>query len=152
VRALHLLIALACALIALPTDALAAYTQGTVTYVRQKVDGQPCQIVTYTETEVGANSEATINVDYRYGVIVSIKQDLTAGTGATLNTKIGRAATFTVSTQDHVLSATATADPISEQGESHFYASGSKLYVRASPNAGSDNSVATEIIICAGAP
>lgn len=138
-------------LVLLEQRAEAAYTQSSVTPVQTTLAGRPCAVLSYTETEVGAASEAVVNVPWLVGTIHSVRQDKTAGSGATLNTKIGRTASFTAGTADWILTATATADPIAEQGAAYYYSATGRLYVRASPNAGSDNSVTTELIVCAGA-
>lgn len=156
-RALLLILAVALPLgctpmVLLEQEAAAVYAQATPTYARHSLGGRRCVVIAYTETEVAGASEAVVNLDFRQGVIVSVKQTKTAGTATTLNPKIGRAAAFTVSTQDHIATATATASHIHEQGETHFYSATSKLYVRASPDAGTDNSVSTELIVCEGAP
>lgn len=134
----------------LEQEALAAYTQSTVTYKDKTVDGKACTSIAFTETENAAASTAVVNVEWTHGTIRSIHQDKTAGTAATLHTVIGRTSTWVVDDLDHVLTATATADPIYEQGRTHFYTPTSKLYIRTGVNAGADNAVSTEILVCAG--
>lgn len=146
------LLGVALALLLVPLDAWAAYAQSAVVYTSLVVDGKKCTVAAYTETENAAASTAVISIDFTHGTVRSIHQDRTAGAAATLNPSIGRLSTWTVGDMNHVLTATSTADPIYEQGATHFYASLGKLYVRSGVNAGSDNSISTEIIICAGAP
>ncbi len=135
----------------LERDAQAAYTQGTVTITRARGGDHRCVEVAWTETEAGAATEATIGpLDWTHGTIVEIHFDRTAGTGATMNPKIGRATGWSTTGIDHILTATATADPIHEQGVTHYYSASGKLFVVPTLNAGSDNSVTANVKVCEG--
>lgn len=128
----------------------AAYDQSDVVARRETHDGKTCTSYSYTETENAAASTASITLDYTHGTIRSIHQDKTAGTAATLHTVIGRTVSWVVDDANHIVTATATADPIYEQGATHFYAPAKTLYIRSGVNAGADNAISTEILVCAG--
>ena len=147
------LLPVACTPASLPIlerEAAAAYTQSAVTYTSATVDGKKCTLVAYTETENAAASTATVDVGMTHGTIRGLHADKTSGTAATLHPVIGRTSGWVVDDMNHVLTATATADPVYEQGKTHFYTPTSKLYVRSGVNAGSDNSISTELLVCAG--
>ena len=128
----------------------AAYAQATPTYVSKTVDGKACTVITYTETDNAAASTAVVNVDWTHGTIRSIHADKTSGAAATLHTVIGATSTWVVDDMNHVATAVATADPIYEQGVTHYYAPLSKLYIRSGVNAGTDNEISTQLLVCAG--
>ena len=120
-----------------------AYAQSAVTIDRSDLDYS----YTYTETEVAAASEATVEGVPKFGRIMRVKATLTSGTGTTIAPEMGNAATWTDSTQAEVLSGPTAAAHIDETQVVRYYSSSGTLYVRATPDAGTDNAVSTEILI-----
>lgn len=111
-------------------------------------------IIDVAETEAANASEYQIPAASlpRLGRIVSIKATKTAGTGATIAPKAGLATGWSANTQAAVY-ATGTpaahvfAAPAAPAG--HFK-QGDGLYVRSTPDAGADNTIATQIVIVEG--
>lgn len=132
-----------------PTDAWATYAQTTPVLTRfTDLRGNACIVARWTETGVGSTSEASVTLDWQIGTIVSVRQLLTPGTASTLHTLVGRDPGFTASTMPYIAAANATAAFINEQNPVVFYAPQKILYLHAGPNAGSDNTVGTELIAC----
>lgn len=140
------------ALLTLPSAAL-AYTQSTVLSSGVfNEHGRRCAWYRYTESAVTTSSNAIVPIDFTASVLVVLHQDRTSGTATTLHTVIGTEDAFTVGTLAHKITATATADPINEAGEGPMNTPQKTIYVRPAPDAGADNAVTTELLICAGAP
>jgi hypothetical protein len=119
--------------------------------VDRSTPGRTIYLVTLTETEAAAGSEATITGLPVKGTILSYKATLTAGTGTTIDPVIGRAAAFTVSTQNHIASNDAAAAHVHNQDPVRYYSSTGTLYIRSTPNnATADHSITTEILIADG--
>jgi hypothetical protein len=103
-------------------------------------------------TATDGTADAVISGVPHFGAIISTKATLTSGSGATINPRLGTASGFTVSTQNHIATATATAAHVNEQGQTYFYTSTNSIYWRSLPNAGSDNAISCELIVAEGAP
>tara|TARA_Y100000593_G_scaffold2827_1_gene5689 strand:+ start:9383 stop:9754 length:372 start_codon:yes stop_codon:yes gene_type:complete len=98
--------------------------------------------VTVAETDAGTTAEATIESGIRYLKLISVEQDLTAGSAATVapsvSTKTGGTA------GDGLLySASASAGALNAGLDVSIYSADGKLYHKANPNTGSNNSVTT---------
>lgn len=118
---------------------------GTPTVTRKGND----YIVTISETEAGAATEATITGLPRKGRVMRYKVDLTAGSGATVDPVLGTATNPAGSTI--VVQNDTAADPVDLQDVAgyRYYSATGTLYHRSVLNAGSDNSVTVQILISA---
>jgi hypothetical protein len=88
------------------------------------------------------------------GTIISYKATLTAGTGTTINPKAGLTATFTVSTQTHIGTNTATAVHVHDQTLLRYDSTegtAGSIWIQSSPNdATADHAISTVILIVDG--
>jgi hypothetical protein len=83
-----------------------AYTQGAVVKTAEAApDRQNMITYAWSDTDVQAGSEATVDNLPKRGIIKRFTARLTSGTGTTINPSIGRAAGFSPNTQDQVLAA-----------------------------------------------
>lgn len=115
------------------------------------IDGRKHAIISVSETLAAAGSEFSVSGLPIVGTIMHYQVTKTAGTGATVNPKIGRAAAFTVSTQDHVATNTTTAAHINDGTAVKYYSPSGILYFRSTPsNAAADHTILTEIVIVEG--
>jgi len=124
-----------------------AYAQSTPTITRG-AGGE--FLVEYTETDVQAASEATVESLPTFGRIVMYKATKTAGSAATIAPEGGTSAAWTDSTQAEIMSGPTAAAFIHETQTLFYYTSTGTLYFRATPNTGSDNAVSTQIAILEG--
>ena len=124
-----------------------AYAQSTPTITRG-AGGE--FLVEYTETDVQAASEATVESLPTFGRIVMYKATKTAGSAASIAPTGGTAASFSASTQAEIMAGPTAAAFIHETQTLYYYTSTGTLYFRATPNTGSDNSVSTQICILEG--
>lgn len=128
-----------------------AYT-ATVTVRDRMLGGRRVFIVTIAETEARDTSEATIEDLPVVGRIVDVHCTRTAGTGATIDPEIGRAATWSDATQDEVWQNGTAAAHIDAQPGKVYYSSNGKLYWRSTPNSSAtDHTITSQIIILEGA-
>ena len=107
-------------------------------------------VVTISETEAGAATEATIAGLPRYGRILRCKANLDSGSGSTIDPILGTASN--PSGVNVVLengTAAATVDLAPDPGATYYSAAGA-LYYRSVCDSGSDNAVSVEIHIAAG--
>lgn len=129
----------------------AAIAQVTVSPVAQ-VSGRTHYLVTVAETGARDTSEVTVSGVPYCGTIVSLRAKLTAGTGTTIHTRAGTAASFVADSYDEIIEATATAAQYVETGSAPYCTSTGTLYLRSAPNnAATDHAITTEIVIVAGA-
>lgn len=136
----------------LPSAALAA---GTVTIERvQPTQGNGNRgqfIVTIVETSGTSSSEIAIPGLPKCGTITRLRSKLTAGTGTTVHNRIGDVAAFTADSYNEVVEASATAAQLVEPGSVPYCTTTGTLYLRNGIDAGTDNTVTTEILIVEGA-
>ena len=124
---------------------------GTATIASKGSDGQRGHwAVTIAETEAAAGSEWSVGGLPQRVTIFSYKATITAGTGVTVNPIHGNAAAFTASTQGHIATNATTAIHINDQTVLRCYLPTGTLYGRSTVNAGTDNTIATEILIVEG--
>ena len=107
-------------------------------------------LITYTETEVAAASEASVSGVPPIGRIVSYKATKTAGSAATIAPEAGNSSGYSDSSQAEIMSGPTAAAHIHETQVIPYSAPTGTLYIRATPNTGSDNSISTEICILEG--
>jgi len=118
--------------------------------VVDRTQGRQTLTIQISETDAAAASEFSITNLPRMGRIVSYRVTLTAGSGATVNPKVGTSAAFVVDSQNHVGSNTTTAAHVNDQVALGYASSDGRLFVRSSVNAGADNAISTEIVIVEG--
>ncbi len=124
-----------------------AFTESRVV---DRTQGRQTLTIQISETDAAAASEFSITNLPRMGRIVSYRVTLTAGSGATVNPKVGISAAFVVDSQNHVGSNTTTAAHVNDQVALGYASSDGRLFVRSSVNAGADNAISTEIVIVEG--
>ena len=127
-----------------------AYTQGAVVKTAEAApDRQNMVTYAWSDTDVQAGSEATVDNLPKRGIIKRFTARLTSGTGTTINPSIGRAAGFSPNTQDQVLAAPGAAAHV-DAGPVYYFSNDGTLFVVATPDAGTDNAVSYELLIVAG--
>ena len=107
-------------------------------------------LITYTETEVAAASQASVSGVPPIGRIVSFKATKTSGSAATIAPELGSSSGWTDSTQDELVSGPSAAAHIHETQVVPYSAPTGIIYIRATPASATDNAVATEICILEG--
>ena len=128
-----------------------AYTANVSTPSAQMKGGQRLVYVTITETEARDTSEFSITGLPKIGTIVYYKATLTAGTGGTIQPKIGRAASFAESTQNHVGTQSVAKSHHNDTSKLVYSSPTGTLYIRSWPNRTATNhAITTEVIILAG--
>ncbi len=124
---------------------------GTATIASKGADGgRNHWAVTIVETEAAAGSEWSVGGLPQRVTIFSYRATLTAGTGTTINPILGEEAAFTASTQAHIATNATTAVHINDQTVLRCYLPTGTLYGRSTVDAGSDNTIATGILIAEG--
>lgn len=132
-----------------PGLALAA---STCTVTAFQIDGTKYVYAAIVETGARDTTEVACSGVPPVGTILAQRATLTAGTGTTLHPVVGSSAAFTTSSQSHIITATATAAHINEQGRASYYSPTGVLYVRHAPNSSAtDHAVSGNLIIAAGA-
>ena len=111
--------------------------------------GHKAKLISIAEAETAATSEWSAAIGWAEYTIVSYRATLTAGTGTTVNPRLGRATGWTASTQDDVGTNVTTAAHIDDPTKLYVVA-GPTLYGVSQVSAAADNVVATEIIVLAG--
>lgn len=127
----------------------------TVTVEKIQRGPRRAWIVRCTETDAAATSEWTIPNSAQlpeFGTITLYKADLTAGTGTTIQPKVGRATGPTAATMDWVGQISAAAAYINDATPLRYsgLGDGRVLYIRSTVDAGADNAISTEITIVEG--
>lgn len=86
------------------------------------------------------------------GTLKLYRAILTAGTGTTINPRLGRTLAFVVSTQDWIGTSSTTAAVINDASDLRYSAlPAGKLYGRSLPNnAAADHTISTEIVVVEG--
>jgi hypothetical protein len=108
---------------------------------------------TISETGAAPTDTFTITGAPAIGTVVLYRANLTAGTGATINPRLGRTLAFTTTTND-VIGVNSTTAALINDSTSLKYSglTAAKIYGRSLPsNAAADHSVSTEIVIVEGA-
>lgn len=108
--------------------------------------------ITVRETEAATGSEFSIPGLPPKGKIVSYKSTLTAGTGTTINPRLGLATGFVDDTQDHLATNSTTAGHINDQVQLRYQTAdeAGELFINSSVDAGADNTIDTEIMVVEG--
>ena len=107
---------------------------------------------TVSETGAAPTDTFTLTGAPPIGTVVLYRANLTAGTGATINPRLGRTLAFTTTTND-VIGVSATTAALINDASNLRYAglTGAKIYGRSFPsNAAADHSVSTEIVVVEG--
>jgi hypothetical protein len=127
-----------------------AYTAVT-TVTHKVINGRDHMLISVTETEAASSSEYGVTNVPVVGTIVHYKMTKTAGTGATVNLKIGRTPGFTGSTQDHVLTSGTTSAHVNDTTSTRYHSPSGLMYFRSTAsNATPDHTILTEILIVEG--
>jgi hypothetical protein len=108
---------------------------------------------TVSETGAAPTDTWTITGAPAIGTVVLYRANLTAGTGVTINPRLGRTLAFTTSTNDVIGVNSTTAALINDSTPLKYSGlTAAKIYGRSLPsNAAADHSVSTEIVIVEGA-
>ncbi len=106
-------------------------------------------VVEISETEAAAASEFSFQCPFDVATLVKYQATLTAGTGATINPKLGKVTAWTASTQNDIGTNATTAAHINDESQVTWRGPGA-VFVRSQVNAGTDNSISTLIIIAEG--
>lgn len=122
----------------------------TDTTTRLTVSGRRQWIIEVSETEAAAASEFSISNLPKLCTLRAYKATLTAGSGTTINPKLGNGSGFTVSTQEHLATNSTTAAHINDNTAVRLHLPDGVLYVRNSVDADTDNSISTVIVITEG--
>lgn len=107
---------------------------------------------TVAETGAAPTDTFTITGAPVIGTVMLYRANLTAGTGVTINPRLGRTLAFTTSTND-VIGVSATTNALINDGTPLKYSglTAGNIYGRSLPsNAAADHSISTEIVIVAG--
>jgi len=107
---------------------------------------------TIAETGAAPTDTFTITGAPAVGTITLYRANLTAGTGVTINPRLGRTVGFTTTTND-VIGVSATTAALINDGTNLKYSglTQSKIFGRSLPsNAAADHSISTEIVIVEG--
>jgi hypothetical protein len=107
---------------------------------------------TIAETGAAPTDTWTITGAPAVGTITLYRANLTAGTGVTINPRLGRTLAFTTSTND-VIGVSATTNALINDGTNLKYSglTGANIFGRSFPsNAAADHSISTEIVIVEG--
>ena len=129
-----------------------AYTATVTGPVEYMVGGRKHLRWTISETEAASTSEFTITGAPRVGTVVLYQATLTAGTGTTITPKLGKAATFSSSTQNHIATNTTSAAHINDSTNLRYTGlTLDKIFVRSTPNSvTADHSISTIIEMIEG--
>ena len=107
---------------------------------------------TIAETGAAPTDTWTITGAPAVGTVTLYRANLTAGTGVTINPRLGRTLAFTTSTND-VIGVSATTNALINDGTNLKYSgiTAGKIFGRSFPsNAAADHSISTEIVIVEG--
>ena len=107
---------------------------------------------TVAETGAAPTDTWTITGAPAVGTVTLYRANLTAGTGVTINPRLGRTLAFTTSTND-VIGVSATTNALINDGTNLKYSgiTAGKIFGRSLPsNAAADHSISTEIVIVEG--
>ena len=107
---------------------------------------------TISETGAAPTDTWTITGAPAVGTVTLYRANLTAGTGVTINPRLGRTLAFTTSTND-VIGVSATTNALINDGTNLKYSgiTAGKIFGRSLPsNAAADHSISTEIVIVEG--
>lgn len=107
---------------------------------------------TISETGAAPTDTFLITGAPAIGTVMLYRANLTAGTGVTINPRLGRTAAFTTTTND-VIGVSATTAALINDGTPLKYSglTAGNIYGRSLPsNAAADHAVSTEIVIVAG--
>ena len=127
----------------------------TISIKRQSVAGRRHYIVTITETDAAASSEvelldgSTPETELpQIGTVMHCKTTLTAGTGTTVDPKLGTATGWTIDTQDAIWANGAAAAHINAKPLTHY--NGSLFWSPVPNDATADHAISTELWIVEG--
>lgn len=126
----------------------------TTSISTQTISGRRHFFVTITETEAGTASEWSLSELPRLGTVVHWESHITAGSGSTLQPKLGKETAWTVDTVDHVYTQADARSLILSDAAIRYDLSGATdpqtLYGVSGVDSGSDNSITTKLIIVEG--
>lgn len=125
---------------------------GTATVTQTTISGRPVFVVTLSETSVGTSTEWSADLAYIGTLtLVSLRSQLTSGSGSTITPVLGKAASFAANSVNEIAAVSAGASNHAEAAHVTWQCAGS-IYGRAVPDTGSDNAVSWEIILVGGVP
>ena len=130
-----------------------AYVQTTPVVTRTRVGGRKIVRITFVETGATSTSEWSVSDGMipSIGTVKLYKADLTAGTGTTIQPKMGRATAPTVDTQDWIGQISPAAGAINDAAPLYYAGLTGTIYGRSTPNnAAGDHTIYTEIEIVEG--
>jgi hypothetical protein len=135
-----------------------AYAQSAITRVEWVHGGRRFIHLTFTETEAAATSEWSVTGLPRCLTLTRYNATLTAGTGTTINPKLGRATGWSASTQDDIGTNSTTAAHINDNTKLAFVLlaavtgddKGTLFGCSQANNAAADHSISTELTFVVG--
>ena len=114
-----------------------AYSATVTVNSGMAVEGQQCFVVSISETEGAASSEATIEGVPQYGRVIRQIVSKSSGSATTFTPVIGTATN--PSGANVALLGTAEAAPDNTSETATYYSASGTLYHRSAPDAGTDN-------------
>jgi hypothetical protein len=129
-----------------------AYASTVVGPTINVIKGRATYRWTISETGAAPTDTFTITGAPAVGTVTLYRANLTAGTGVTINPRLGRTLAFTTTTND-VIGVSATTAALINDGTNLKYSglTAGKIYGRSLPsNAAADHSVSTEIVVIEG--
>jgi len=106
--------------------------------------------VSETEASSAAGAEFSFKMPFTEATLVKYKATLTAGTGTTINPKLGKATGWTASTQNDIGTNSTTAAHIDDESKVTFYSAGVVFVHSQANNAATNHSITTEMIFIEG--
>ena len=128
------------------------YVSTVVGPVTSVIRGRATHRWTIAETGAAPTDTWTITGAPAVGTVTLYRANLTAGTGVTINPRLGRTLAFTTTTND-VIGVSATTNALVNDGTNLKYSglTAGKIFGRSLPsNAAADHSISTEIVIVEG--
>lgn len=135
-----------------------AFAQSAVTRIEWVHGGRRFIHISFSETEAAATSEWSVTGLPRCLTLLRYKATLTAGTGTTINPRLGRATSWTASTQNDIGTNTTTAAHITDQTKVAIILTeitagddrGTLFGKSQANNAAADHAISTELTFCVG--
>ncbi len=128
------------------------YVSTVVGPVTSVIRGRATYRWTVSETGAAPTDTFTLTGAPAVGTVVLYRANLTAGTGVTINPRLGRTLAFTTTTND-VIGVSATTAALINDGTNLKYSrlTAGKIFGRSLPsNAAADHAISTEIVIVEG--
>lgn len=127
-----------------------AYSFTVSSVTKTRVAGRNYYRFTVAETECAAASEFNVTGLPTYGRIVKYVATKTSGAGATIAPRAGRSASWTADGQNDIGALASAAAHIDAAEKAYLPLSSNTMHFRSTPASGTDNVIATEVVIREG--